>query len=65
MFNAEERCDMMLMIGGQGPVGQPICKINWPRGESLSSQYFSKKINKFLEKWDFDSTLEGLNRFFF
>ena len=26
--------------------------------------YFTKKTIKFLEKWNFDSTLEGLSQFF-
>ena len=47
MFNAEEQRDMMLMIGGQKPLGQPICKTNWPRG-CLSPSVYNYIIPKFL-----------------
>ena len=35
VFNAEESLDVIRMINGQKPAGEPICATNWARGGKL------------------------------
>ena len=50
VLNADEKLDILMMINGQKPVGQPICKINFPRRGIHNIMtciiYFSLKCSK-------------------